>query len=92
MPSDDTLPKFGKSEGEKNDELENQIGAGHTHGSGNAGADICDTARGSTSRCTVGGIPYDRRDLVNLRLAFREAEIGRESMAFWKGLLLSWHP
>ena len=68
-----------------NDERDNEIGAGDTDGASNAGPNICDTARGSTSRRTVSWIPYDRRDLGDLRLALREAEIEKGDGANHKG-------
>ena len=62
-----------------NDERDNEIGAGNTDGVSNAAAHICDTARGSTSRRSISCVPYDRRDLGDLRFALRETEIeGRD--------------
>ena len=64
-----------------NDERDNEIGARDTDGHSNATAHICDTARGSTSRRTIGWIPDDRGDLGDLRFAVREAEIGEYPVA-----------
>src|SRR5215469_7259176 len=58
-----------------NDERDDEIGARNTDGFGDAGTHVCDTARGSTSRRTISYVPYDRRDLGDLRSAFRETEV-----------------
>ena len=60
-----------------NDEHDNEIGTRHTDGASNAAAHVCDTERGWTSRRAISCVPYDRRDLGDLRLALREAEIER---------------
>lgn len=75
MPSHNHVWKTLKRE--NNDERDNEIGAGNTDGVSNATAHIRDTTRGSTSRRTISHVPYDRRDLGDLRLAVREAEIER---------------
>ena len=60
-----------------NDEYDNEIGTRRTDGASNATAHVCNTERGRTSRRAISRVPYDRRDLGDLRLALREAEINR---------------
>ena len=51
-------------------------GVGNFDCASNTAAHICDTARASTSRSAIGGIPDDSRDLGDIRIALCEAEIG----------------